>query len=201
MKNIKNFLVKYWQFIVIIVLFFIVIKKCNNTDFLDGKKENLEVKEKENANNSMFYFDEYLKQTKRTSSYQKKADSLQSRINNIQLPKWYNRKKLITVLPITNVKDCNDTIAKIIEIAKVNESICDTIILKFKKENIQQDSIIISQSKEVLNLVKSDSFKTKQVINLKDIVKIEEKKVKKEKRKNIFLTILLGVVSIIAITK
>ena len=87
--------------LLIVISILLLFRTCDTEK--SSATETLELEAQQNINNSKFYFDQYLLQTKKTASFEKKADSLQDELNNSHLPKWTNRKKIVSVKPIADI--------------------------------------------------------------------------------------------------
>ena len=188
MKNIKHILLSIWQPLLILLLLFLLFQNsCNRPNI------KIESEAKQNADSSAFYKDRQLSEAKETKKFKRKADSLQNLIKSIYFPRWKNRTKITAVLPITDVKQCNDTIEKIIKTANENDAKCDTLVDYLSHTLIEKDSVIDGTEKQVQSLLLSHIFKDKQIGNLNDIIVVEKKQTRKERRKkNFWKTVTIG---------
>lgn len=177
MTEIKHISKSIWQPILIVVLAFLLFQNaCNRpkVSLADTKQPEAQ---------SMFYFNEYLKENAKRIDAEKLAQTLKIEQEK-QLKSWQNRRQISKVIqPIADIINCNDTIQHIAKIAHINDSLCIGLVSSYAKVLKQKDSVLLFSKKEIFNLETSLDFKQKQTdaINqnfqsVNNLLKIENQK-------------------------
>jgi hypothetical protein len=199
----KNFILKYWQIIVIVVLAFFLLKSCNGNSVNETKKAKLlknkfdSLQKLSNTNLDKFHDAEMVLKIVIDSN---KSLFKQSKILERKLHQLQN-KTSVKPLYVDNVIDCNDTIKSIFEIGLLKDSICNNIISDKNKIIVNSFKIIKTDSIQksvLLGVVEKKDF----AIAVQDqFIENQKKQVKKESRKKTIWQTVAGIVSIFAMIK
>jgi len=200
--NIKDFFIRNFQIILIVILVFFLLKSCDVGLELKNKNAKLETRKDSLQNLSKRQLDQVsdLEMVVQAINDTVKFLKKESKVSENRL---YALQKKISFRPkyIYEIQNCNDTIQSIYNLSVTKDSLCNNVISDKNKIIVKQDKVIIADSLQK-TLLRSVVEKKDLAITVQDeIISNNKKQIRKEKTKKTFWQIVTGVLIVLGVLK
>lgn len=193
----NNFIKYYWGFFILVPIFFLSIKGCNQTTNLEKENKVLSEKAKTNKDFGQYYLDMSNAKDDQIRFLKKEIESLNKSVNKKQIVLKAAQKQTIKPIYIPQLQPCNDSLQLVYAKSVLKDSLCNGVIAG-KDSIIDKNAKVISlQDYQKLHLL-SAIEKNQLAIAVQDTIIFNDKKIiKNEKSKKTFwklTTVGLGIV-------